>query len=268
MKNIPVIFIHQGYQSYLDFTVQQASKKNKVFFIGTQEPPKNDNLSFFQLKNYNKYTSQFSNIYENLSTNEYNYELFCFLRWFILKEFMEEQNLDTVFYVDSDVMLYVNVIEEYEKYEQYDLTLLHRTAAISSYFTKVGLDNFTNFLMDTFSNKQSYNYQKIASHYHVRQKFNLPGGVCDMTYFDFFHYMDDGGGGPGKVGEMMSIIDDSTYDHNINVPDQYFDFNGIKNVKIKDGYPFVYHHKLKKDIKFNSLHFQGGAKYHISRFLI
>ena len=47
MNTIPVIFIHQGYQSYLDFTVQQASKKNKVFFIGTQEPPKNDNLSFF-----------------------------------------------------------------------------------------------------------------------------------------------------------------------------------------------------------------------------
>lgn len=268
MNTIPVIFIHQGYQPYLNFTVQQASKKNKVFFIGTQEPPKNDNVSFFNLQNYNKYTNQFSEIYENLSTNNYDYELFCFLRWFVLKEFMEEQNLDTVFYVDSDVMLYVNISEEYKKYEQYDLTLLHRSAAISSYFTKLGLDNFTNFLIKTFSNKQSYEYQKIASHYYVRQKFNLPGGVCDMTYFDFFHYMDDGGGGPGKVGEMMSIINDSTYDHNINVSDQYFDFNGIKNIKIKDGYPYVFNHKLNKDIKFNSLHFQGGAKNQISKFLI
>ena len=113
MKNIPVIFIHQGYQSYLDFTVQQASKNNKVFFIGTQEPPKNDNVSFFNLQNYNKYIQQFAYIYENLSTNSHNYELFCFLRWFILKEFMEEQNLDTIFYVDSDVMLYVDINEEY-----------------------------------------------------------------------------------------------------------------------------------------------------------
>ena len=54
MKNIPVIFIHQGYQSYLDFTVQQSSKKNKVFFIGTQEPPKNDNVLFFNLQNYGR----------------------------------------------------------------------------------------------------------------------------------------------------------------------------------------------------------------------
>jgi hypothetical protein len=66
----------------------------------------------------------------------------------------------------------------------------------------------------------------------------------------------------------MSIIDDATYDHNINVPDQYFDFNEIKNVKIKDGFPHVYHHKLRKDIRFNSLHFQGNAKHHIPKFLI
>ena len=66
----------------------------------------------------------------------------------------------------------------------------------------------------------------------------------------------------------MSIINDSTYDHNINVSDQYFDFNGIKNIKIKDGYPYVYNHKLNKDIRFNSLHFQGGAKNQISKFLI
>jgi hypothetical protein len=29
IKNIPVIFIHQSYQPYLNFTVQQVSKKNK-----------------------------------------------------------------------------------------------------------------------------------------------------------------------------------------------------------------------------------------------
>lgn len=59
----------------------------------------------------------------------------------------------------------------------------------------------------------------------------------------------------------MHIIDGSTYDHNINVPDQDFDFaDGRKNFKIKNGFPYVFSHKLNKDIKFNSLHFQGPAK--------
>lgn len=264
MENIPVIFIHQGYQSYLNYTTKQAVKNNFVHFIGDQNP--GEHVSFFQIQNYVKYTNRFEQIFENLSTNNYNYELFCFLRWFILKEHMEINNLDVVFYVDSDVMLYCDVNEEYEKFSQYDLTLLHRTAAISSYFTKTGLDNFCKFLIETFENKTSYNYKKISSHYYIRKEFGLPGGVCDMTYFDFFHYMDDGGGGPGKVGEMMNIINDSTYDHNINVEDQYFDWSGMKNVKIIDGFPYVYNHKLKKDIKFNSLHFQGGAKFSIPKF--
>ena len=262
---IPVIFIHRGFQDYLNYTLKQSCKKNKTFLIGTDNRVSDDNLYFEDINKYQKYTEKFSSIYEYKSTNPYDYELFCFLRWFILKDFMEQNNLDVVFYVDSDVMLYVNVDDEFKKYDQFDMTLLHRSAAISSFFTKKGLDIFCDFLIDTFSNKESYNFKKISSHYEVRQKFGLPGGVCDMTYFDFFHYWDDGGG-PGKVGEMMTIIDGSTYDHNINVPDQYFDFNGIKNIKMKDGYPYVYNHKLKKDIRFNSLHFQGGAKYQISKY--
>lgn len=266
MKNIPVVFIHKGYQSYLDFTTKQSSKKNDVHFIGTNNP--GNHVNFFDISHYEKYIKEFVDLYEHLSTNGYEYELFCFLRWFILKEHMEKNNLDVVFYVDSDVMLYVNVTEEFKKFNQFDLTLLHRTAAISSYFTKTGLDNFCSFLINTYSNKLSYNYQKISSHYHIRNNFGLPGGVCDMTYFDFFHYMDDGGGGPGKVGEMMTILDGSTYDHNVNVPDQYFEFSGIKNIKIIDDFPYVFNHKLKKDIRFNSIHFQGGAKNHIPNYFI
>lgn len=266
MEKIPVIFIHNGYQSYLDYTTKQSSKNNPIHYIGTHNP--GEHVNFYDIKKYEKYLKQFSDIYEHLSTNDYNYELFCFLRWFILKEHMEENNLEVVFYVDSDVMLYVDVTDEFEKFNQFDLTLLHRTAAISSYFTKTGLDNFCSFLMNTFSDKSSYNYQKISSHYYTRKNFGLPGGVCDMTYFDFFHYMDDGGGGPGKVGEMMVILNDSTYDHNVNVPDQYFEFSGIKNIKVRDGFPYVFNHKLNKDIKFNSIHFQGGAKNYIPRYFI
>jgi len=83
-----------------------------------------------------------------------------------------------------------------------------------------------------------------------------------MTLLEYFHYHAEFGGGPGRVGEMMTIRDGATYDHNINVPDQDFEFeNGTKKVKIVDGEVFVHSHKLNKDIKFNSLHFQGGAKH-------
>lgn len=262
---IPVILIHSGFQDYLKYTLLQACKDNNVILIGTHDYIKHKNLTFYNIEDYTLYCNEFVQLYEHKSTNGYDYELFCFLRWFILKDFMETHHLETIFYIDSDVMLYVNVTDEYPKYSQYDMTLLHRCAAVSSFFTKQGLDNFCKFVLNTYENKDEYNYKKISSHFDVLQKSKKDGGVCDMTYFDFFHYYDEGGG-PGKVGEMMTIIDDATYDHNINTPDQYFDFDSIKKIELINHIPYGYSHKLKKKIKFNSLHFQGGAKQYINQY--
>ena len=36
--------------------------------------------------------------------------------------------------------------------------------------------------------------------------------------------------------------------------------NGKKDFILKEGIPYVFNNTLNKEIKFNSLHFQGGAK--------
>ena len=65
----------------------------------------------------------------------------------------------------------------------------------------------------------------------------------------------------GKVGEMMFIIEDSAYDHNLREEDQYFETeNERKKVKFVDGIPYIKNIKLDKLIKFNSIHFQGDNK--------
>jgi hypothetical protein len=259
---IPVILIHKGYSDYLKYTILQSIKNNYTYLISDTNPNINENN--FQYVNMDEYNSTFNNFkknYVHLSTNPHDYELFCYQRWFILLEFMKQKQLDVVFYIDSDVLLFVDVNKEWEKFNQFEVTLLHRTAALSSYFTIKGLTSFCNFLENTYSDKNGYAFKKISSHYHVRQECGLAGGVCDMTLFEYFHYSSDSGGGPGRVGEMMHVIDDSVYDHNVNAMDQDFEFiYGKKDFKIKNGIPYVYSNKLKKDIKFNSLHFQGNAK--------
>ncbi len=131
-----------------------------------------------------------------------DYEIFCYIRWFILRNFMRMYGFSKVFYIDSDVLFFENAETEWAKFDQYDMTLL-----------------------------------------------------------EYFHYHSEFGGGPGRVGEMMQIINDTTYDHNINVSDQDFEMqNGVKHIKIIDEQPYIYSKKLKKDIKFNALHFQGPSK--------
>lgn len=259
---IPVILIHKGYQEYLNYSINQSLKNNRVFLIG-DTPIKNTDskFTFIQHDGLLDGVQDFSKIYVHMNTTPPDYELFCYTRWFMIRNFMHLHNFEVVFYIDSDVLFFENAGEEWSKFRQYDMTLLHRTAGISSFVTKRGIDNFCDMLTEIYSKKDEYHFNKIASHFKIRQDFKLPGGVCDMTLLEYFHYHAEFGGGPGRIGEMMTIIDGSTYDHNINAKDQDFDFkHGVKSVKIINHKPYVFNKKIKKDIRFNSLHFQGSAK--------
>ena len=264
---IPVVLIHSGFQEYVSCAVQQAAKKNNVYLLGDIKPElKLDNFEFVHTDGLKDGTKEFGLNYVHMNTTPFEFELFCFYRWFILRNFMKEKNIDVVFYIDSDVLLFSDVSKEWSKYSQYDMTLLHRTAAVSSYVTYRGICNFCDMIQKIYSNKQDYPFRKISSHFATRQECGLNGGVCDMTLLEWFHYDHDSGGGPGRVGEMMQILEDSTYDHNILARDQDFSFeNGMKSIKIIDKMPYVFNEKLKKYIKFNSIHFNSGAKVFMKR---
>lgn len=258
---VPVVFIQKGPQNYFHFVYQQACKNNnQVFVIGDDHTTP---VKHAHIKDLSNDASKFSSIYQHLSTNGYDMELICFNRWFILKEFMEKQGMDKCLHLDSDVMLYANAEDEFKKFDQFDFTLIHRCCGSNSFFTLKGLTDFCNFLMKTYSNKSSYEFERIAAHYHVRQKHGLQGGVCDMTLLEFYSY-----GKCGLIGEMMHIIDGSTYDHNINTPDQNFRMSGqnIKEISFYENKPYCFQTTTGKEIRFNTLHFQGPAKRYIEHY--
>ncbi len=250
--NIPVIMIQIGGQGYYAKVIEQAKKYNEeVFAIGDTGPPSNCSLV-----HYLEGAEEFASIYEHLSTNSREIELMCFQRWFILKDFMEKWGIEVSFHIDTDVMLYVNVEEEFKKFSQFDFTLSHRCCGSNSFFTLKGIRNLCDFLMNFYRKKDTYDYDRVAAHYHTRQKHNLPGGVCDMTLLQHYSYLHC-----GKVGEMMHIIDDTTYDHNINEADQYFRMDkGTKDIVFAGEFPYCYQESTGKQIQFNTLHFQGSAK--------
>ena len=41
MKTIPVVFIHTGYQPYMEYTIHQAEKTNQVVYLLGDEKNKN-----------------------------------------------------------------------------------------------------------------------------------------------------------------------------------------------------------------------------------
>jgi hypothetical protein len=265
-KEIPVIFIHRGCQScfYLPYTIKQALKNNTVYLIGDADPkiPELNFVNFSELT-YQRNYQMFKSVYTPLGGNDT--ELFWIERWFILLSFMNQQKLDLVFYVDSDVMLYVDVNKEWPKFNQYDMTVVHRLAATSSFITLKAIKNLCTTFIRMYNDKNGYYYYKLVGHYNAHKQSGVPGSVCDMTIIDLFHSSEDIGGGPGCIGEMMTVINDSTYDHMIYGSNGIYetDESGFKKIKFKEKIPYVYHNNLKKDIKFNCLHFQGPTKNRI-----
>ena len=55
-------------------------------------------------------------------------------------------------------------------------------------------------------------------------------------------------------------MSDEDYEFGKHSPLIKMDTSGTKIVTRYEGNPAVYNHRLGKNIKFNSLHFQGGAK--------
>jgi hypothetical protein len=210
-----------------------------------------------QFRDYFVGASQFERFYKHYSTNSPAFELICFQRWFILRDFLTVHGIGRCVYLDSDVLLYADVADEIGKFRRYDFTLCWNTIGCVVFFNHVeGLDRLCRFIADMYAGKDRYHYDKMVAHFAARQRNRLPGGVCDMTALGLYSELNF-----GRVAEASHIIDGSVYDPNINMPQPGFEMeNGVKKVVWKNGQPYGTYLPTREQIRFNSLHFNGSAK--------
>jgi hypothetical protein len=272
---IPIVFFNFGNPNFLDIGLKQASHHNPdadIYLIG-------DDTNYKDYVKYIHYTElmdedaiEFNNHFINLSTNNEFYEKICFLRWFLIRNLAKQNNINRLFATDSDVMYYCDITKEAENFKNYRYTLTHNVSAGIGFINDIKcLDQFCEFTNGVYnslkhgqnlqvdrsnSSKFKYYYDKFSGVYEIRKRNLLPGGVCDMTFWGELRLMDN----PGLVGETSAIINNSTFDHNINATDSYEWKNGIKNFVWKDKIPYCHNKWLNRDIKFNCVHFQGAHR--------
>ncbi len=259
-SSLPILFIHRSNSEHLKYSLAQAHESNPgstVFLLGD---PSNNEYDFVEHRPMTQYfqdAAEFQKVYKHYSTHGVDFELICFQRWFILREFLKTHGIRQCLYLDSDIMLYADVTNDLKKFEQFDFTLCWNTIGCVFFLNRLkGLDDFCRFLVDMYTQKDQYHYDKMLAHYAVRKKHHLAGGVCDMTAFQLYSELNF-----GQVGEASHIIEGSLYDPNINMPHPGFEMeNGIKKIIWKNGQPYGKHITTGREIKFNSLHFNGRAK--------
>lgn len=90
----PIIFIHQGKANYLPYALGQAQfscPNAQIILLGTKEnqsliksPLLKNPPIFPSIADYSVQAREFGQVYFHQSNNSYDYELFCFQRWFVL----------------------------------------------------------------------------------------------------------------------------------------------------------------------------------------
>ena len=255
---LPIVFIHQSNSDYLKYSLGQAQTSNArstIYLLGDSLNNAYDGIEHRHFADYSQQANYFTRLYRHYSTHTPETELFWFQRWFILREFLHVHRLQQCLYLDSDTMLYADVTADAKKFARFDFTLCWNTIGCVFFMNRLeGLDAFCQFVLDIYSKKDRYHYDKMVSHYAVRQRNGLDGGAGDMTAFQLYseaHF--------GCVGEAGHVIDGSFYDPNINMPHPGLEMDGkLKKVTWKNGQPFGRYLRTGEEIKFNSMHFQGA----------
>ena len=276
LSYIPIVFIHTGYCSYLEYTLRQAKHTNpesEIILLGDDANDRFPFITHVNIKDFSSKASEFAKIYKHYSTNPYNYELFCFQRWFILEEYIKTNQQNLILVCDSDVLLYSNITDTY--YNSYNekpdiipiMAQNFKTISLGmSYLKTKYISSINLFINDIFQDKKAL--KKLKELWKKEIQNNTIGAISDMTIVKLFYEKNKA---TLLFASLNQIRTNSAFDNNINTThcfeqNEYKTKLGIKKITWKNNIPFCYNLLKKEYIKLNCLHMQGPAKYLIARF--
>ena len=185
MKTIPVVFIHTGYQPYMEYTIHQAEKTNQVVYLLGDEKNKNVAQRWIDIEDYqSERYEQFKKIYKHMSSNPYEFEFNCFRRFFVTYEFAKKQGIEKFIMLDTDCFSFVNFSNL--GFEEYDVALsmpkdqsnyLWTASPHGSLWSVATLENFLDYLFYEYTD----NISELEEKWEYHKSHGVGGGICDMT---------------------------------------------------------------------------------------
>jgi hypothetical protein len=278
IMSLPIIFFHVGNPRYLKYSLKQAKYYNPgsdIYLIGDDKNHKYPFVTHVPAIKFEEETIAFTSLYKHRSSNDYQYELNCYLRWFYVRAFCREYKIENFLYLDSDVLLYHNFS---------DIVPLLKDCEIANTCDEMGVPAVTYFrdynAIDGFCQYLIKAYQDGPLNDSIEQLYQpfannpaLMGGISDMVLFHLYFQNHP----EGKM-KIDLINNELAVDACISRADGYETRNGVKVLYWKDKVPYCKHLESGVLIRFAAIHFQGALKnemrknytaggYHIAKFL-
>jgi hypothetical protein len=271
MDRTPVFVFHSGNPLYLQYTIKQAEKFNIVHLLGDTS---NKNVCEIWCESEKYVPSdyfEFEKSFVQMSDYPLDFDLNCFKRFFIMRDYMEKHNIQQMLFADSDLLLYVDVTEYYEKYKcKASLSIPNRqdnfrwtAQAHCSFWTLEYLTDFLRFTIDFYKN----NIEILQDKYNYHITHSIRGGVCDMTLLYLWSCSKE------SILNICESIDGAVFDHCISDSGNYYDneykYNVVlqaKKVVFDEMVPYCEKTDGERT-KMYALHCQGSAKALIPHLL-
>lgn len=255
-----IIFVNRNNSMFLLTALLEAKKSNPnsvIYLIGDESNKHYDFVSHIDYRDLiDRDYEEFAENYRHLSTTGYEYELFCFLRWFLIKNLIKRYKIKNCFYADSDVLISQELGALLEPYSHYDL-IINEGSAHNCYIKNYdAISNFCEFVSSKYSKAHVHELEDLYS------KHSGPGGICDMTLWGQYEEASE------KATRFSKLFHLKFFDHNLS-ESQGFEMNpkvNFKNIKKKNGKIVCKLLATGDDIEFVTVHFQGNKKKFMKKF--
>ncbi len=265
-----IVLIHKWTQEYLKYTVKQLlkyHKKNDIILLTdnldkTKVFLKNI-IEIESIENYFDFSKNFEQIYKHMSHIAYEFEIFCIQRWFILLEYIKKNSIENICHIDSDVMVFSNLIEYFKKNLSWSEFNYVGSCWHVFFWNIIWLEKFKNFVFDIYKKKENikeleryYKWEKYAVIYRNNWNFyeDKSNSITDMTLFYLFLK---------KTKNLISndiwiIKNKEVFDNNLWFSEWFKEKFWLKKIVFEN--KSIYWFLNNDKIKFNALHFQWSTK--------
>ena len=259
-----VVTIHRGHSVCLPSVLRQIQRNgDTAHLLGNSHSQSicPGLVVYHPISSFWSGAAAFAPTYEHHGANDYDYELFCLQRWLVLREFAAKTGIKRFLHIDSDVMLYANMGRENERFSSFAFTLSKGHCGHCSFMSSDAIMALAETIIRLFRDKGEEWKWMMAQNV---------GPLSDMTLLEYFRLK-----GGMSCGETTTVADGTTFDHNIQIPQQTmssylekyagfilpeWEMNGdTKRIIWQGGKP--YGRLLGTMVRFLGIHFSGAAKH-------